>query len=101
MAVQAVHKTASFFYPVVNCKWHINFFFHSKIQNFSAILACSIKMHLTKAFKSATGPVVLEIRSLHTTKQLRCVATLHPPAVHRNCNVTALRCRMEVKFILT
>ena len=41
------------------------------------------------------------LRSFHTTLQLRCVAALHYTVLHRNCNVTVLRCCMKVKFILT
>ena len=44
--------------------------------------------------------------SRHITKGpfiLRCNCTVlpHCTALHRNCNVTALRCRIKVKFILT
>ena len=40
------------------------------------------------------------LRSFHTLSKLCCVIT-HCTLLHRNCDVTALRCYMEVKLILT
>ena len=46
------------------------------------------------------------IDSCHITKgpfilRRNCTVLPHCTALHRNCNVTALRCRIKVKFILT
>ena len=36
-----------------------------------------------------------------TKLRRNCIALLHSTFLHRNCNVTALQCRIKVEFILT
>ena len=43
-------------------------------------------------YMNTEGPFIL---------RLNCVALPHCTLLHRNCDVTALRCLMKVKFILT
>ena len=43
----------------------------------------------------------LQVHSCYTAIVLCWVALPHCTILHRNCDVTALRCRMKVKFILT
>ena len=77
-------------------------------KNINAMILFPLLVHLCTYTQidlndklSSTHTVKARVRSYYAAvtlrwPQSRCIGTLH-----RNCNVTVLRCRMKVKFILT
>ena len=59
------------------------------MQEFNKIKQYNKKVHMLSRYK---GPFILHSNS---------VELQHCTLLHGNCNVTALPCRMKVKFILT